>query len=133
MIWSQLLDALAGRRDVAALCSRYGYDSFEELLDGTVDNHVADCLVADLADGGALELELALAILAPRLRRAIGGIRAWTGDDAAELIVAACWERLRKGKLPPPPDAVGCGVCPQEGCSGPAAIVAQCPGDTASP
>jgi DNA-directed RNA polymerase specialized sigma24 family protein len=32
---------------------------------------------------------VALVVLAPRLRRAIGGRRAWTGEDIGELVVAA--------------------------------------------
>ncbi len=103
MIWSQLCEGLARRRDVAAICSRYGYDSLDELLEDARDDAVADRLVADLVMAGPVGIEVAVVVLAPRLRRAIGGKRAWTGEDIAVLVVAACWERLSKGHLPPRP------------------------------
>ena len=103
MIWSQLREGLAHRRDVAAICSRYGYDSLDELLEDASDDAVADRLVAGLVTAGRAGIEVAVVVLAPRLRRAIGGKRAWTGEDIGELVVAACWERLRAGHLPPLP------------------------------
>lgn len=103
MIWSQLRERLAHRRDVTSICGRYGYDSLDGLLDDASDDAVADPLVADLVMAGPAGIEVALVVLAPRLRRAIGGKRAWTGEDIGELVVAACWERLSKGHLPPRP------------------------------
>jgi|GEM_PF-4339084 len=103
MIWSQLREGLAHRPDVAAICSRYGYDSLDELLDDARDDAVADRLVAELVAAGRAGIEVAVVVLAPRLRRAVGGKRAWTGEDIGELVIAACWERLREGHLPPYP------------------------------
>ena len=103
MDWIALRQRLLSRSDVRAVCRRCGYANLDELLGGAARG-LADDLIADLvASDGEAGAEVALAVLAPHLRRAARGLHAWTGDDAGELIVAACWERLQRGSLPPRP------------------------------
>jgi len=103
MRWSRLREAVTRRRDVAEVCRRHGYASVEELLRASAAPDVADLLVVDLVASGPVGVEIALAVLAPWLRRCAAAPKAWSGEDVAELMVAACWERLRKGGLPPHP------------------------------
>ena len=103
MRWSQLRERLSCRRDVSAVCRGLGYGSIDEMFEDARVDAVADRLVADLAAVGPVGVEVALGVLAPRIRRAVRGRQAWTGEDLGELVTAACWERLVRGDLPSRP------------------------------
>ena len=104
MDWKALHDTLLARADVKAVCRRAGFTTLCDLLDtADGDEGAAGVLVHRLVADGPVGVEVALAVLAPALERATGGLRAWSGEDVGELVVAACWERLQRGNLPPRP------------------------------
>ncbi len=102
MEWKALSTNVKSRTDVTEVCRLVGYGTVDELLVAAGDG-AADDLVCELVELGPVGVEVALAVLAPDLEWASSRLTAWTGEDVGELIVAACWERLRKGGLPSRP------------------------------
>ncbi|MPZ54659.1 MAG: hypothetical protein GEU79_18355 [Acidimicrobiia bacterium] len=101
MDWNKIKANIDRRDDIDECVASLGFKTVDGLLDATSDEELADVIVGHLADCGKPgSLELALAVLAPRLRKATYRLSAWTGEDVAELIVSATWERLAKGALP---------------------------------
>ena len=98
MRWELLTETLENRRDVKELYRMAGFDTLDELLeigDGFGHCDLVDAMLDWLVDYGTAGQEVALVLLAPRLRQAVTRLNGWwAGFDVGELIASEVWQYL---------------------------------------